>query len=375
MRNPTPLLLALISSLVVGCGVEVGNPTEPTPTQPKESDGRPMVPGLPTVPVESIEPVEPVEETKINVRYLVENQYDETITAALDFAFDRTNATLLAANESSTCGVQTDGSLILNQQETNSATRTSGQAASATLVTESVSRVFASQLQSPGFNLACNSALTRPELDWSSLAEVSVNGTLERTNSRLIVMEKTREFVRESSVKASGTHSSTVRRMQLDPGAGLTLQRSLTFGTDMELTNRTMQNASTQMRSHIETMGDAPLTIEESYQPELKLKSLKITSGAVVSRKEDDGLMVVMRYDNVVLDAEGSCRPTSGTIMGEIYAASNPTEVRETFSIGFSEKHNLIVYADGTGSKLEFEPCRIETKGKGNSGNRPGGRN
>jgi hypothetical protein len=368
--------MALFSTIHVGCGVEVGNPSEPTPTQPKESDGRPMVPGMPTVPIESIEPIEPVESMKMNVRYLVENQYDEAITAALDFAFDNTSVSLVATNESRTCGVQADGSLVLNHQETNSATRTSGQASSATQVTESFSRVFASRMQSPGLTLACNSSLTKPKLDWTLISDVTVDGTLERTNSRLIVMDSSQQFVRESSVKASGVHQSMVKKMKFE-AAGLQLQRSLVFGTDMEINNRSGQAAATLMRSHIETLADAPLAIEESYNAESKLKSLKIASGAVSSRKEDDGLMVIMRYSNVVLDAEGSCRPTSGTIIGEIYSPSDPSKVTETFSIAFTSKHNLIVYADGTGSKLEFEPCRIETdksESKGNSANRPGER-
>jgi hypothetical protein len=359
----------------MSCGVEVGNPTEPTPTQPKESDGRPMVPGMPNIPIESIEPAEPVESLRINARYLVENQYDEALTAALEFAFDNSSAALIANNESRVCGVEADGSLILNHQETSSATRSSGQSSSATQVTESLSRVFASRMQSPGITLACNSAMTKPNIDWGTTLDIMIDGTLERTNSRLIVMDPSQAFVRESSVKSSGAHQSTVKNMKMDPAAGIQLQRSLTFGTDMEITNRTAQSAGAQMRTRIETQADAPLAIEESYNADSKLKSLKIASGVVSSRKEDDGLRVVMRYSNVVLNADGGCRPSSGTIMGEIYAPNDPTKARETFSIAFTEKQNLIVYADGTGSKLEFEPCRIETDRKGNGSGRSGGRN
>lgn len=374
MRTLSTLFMALLSTVLVSCGVEVGNPTEPTPTQPKESDGRPMVPGMPNIPIESIQPAEPVESLRINARYLVENQYDEALTTALEFAFDNSSASLIASNESRVCGAQDDGSLVLNHQETSSATRTSGSASNATQVTESLSRVFASRMQSPGMTLACNSALTKPNIDWSKTQDVMIDGTLERTNSRLIVMDPSQTFVRESSVKSSGSHQSTIKNMKVDPASGLQLQRSLTFGSDMEITNRTAQAAATQMRTRIETQADAPLTIEESYNAESKLKSLKIASGVVTSRKEDDGLMVIMRYSNVVMNADGSCRPTSGTIMGEIYAPNDPTTARETFSIAFTEKQNLIVYADGTGSKLEFEPCRLETDRKGNGSGRPGGR-
>jgi hypothetical protein len=329
---------------------------------------------MPNVPIESINPIEPVETVKIDVRYLVENQYDEAITAALDFASANTGASLVAVNESRSCGVDPDGSLILNHQETNSATRTSGQAQAATRVTESFSRVFASRMQSPGLTLACNSAMTKPNVDWTTVADVSIDGTLERTNSRLIVMDPSQQFVRESSVKASGVHQSTVKKMKFEPAAGLQLQRSMIFGTDMEINNRSGQAPATLMRSRIETLAEAPLMIEEAYNGESKLKSLKITSGAVSSRKEDDGLMVIMRYSDVVLNAEGNCRPTSGTILGEIYSPTDPTQVRETFSIAFTEKYNLIVYADGTGSKLEFEPCRIETDKPESKGNGRGGR-
>ncbi len=376
MRIHSTLIMALFSAILVSCGVEVGNPSEPTPTQPKENDGRPMVPGMPTVPIESVEPVEPVETVKIDVRYMVESQYDEAITAALDFAFDDTSVSLVAGNESRTCGVQPDGSLILNHQETNSATRNSGQAPTATLVTESFSRVFASRMQSPGLTLACNSSMTKPNMDWTRTSDVMVDGTLERTNSRLIVMDPSQQFVRESSVKASGVHQSAVKKMKYDATAGLQLQRSLMFGTDMEINNRSGQAPATLLRSRIETLADAPMAIEEAYNSESKLKSLKIISGAVSARKADDGLLVIMRYSNVVLDAQGTCRPTSGTILGEVYSPADPTKVYETFSIAFTDNQNLIVYADGTGSKLEFEPCRIETeKTDSRNGGRNGSRN
>ena len=211
MRTLSTLYMALFSIILVSCGVEVGNPTEPTPTQPKESDGRPMVPGMPNVPIESIEPAEPVESLRINARYLVENQYDEALTAALEFAFDNSSAALIASNESRVCGVQSDGSLILNHQETSSDTRTSGQASNATQVTESLSRVFASRMQSPGVTLACNSTLTKPNIDWNATLDIMIDGTLERTNSRLIVMDPSQAFVRESSVKSSGLHSPPSR--------------------------------------------------------------------------------------------------------------------------------------------------------------------
>lgn len=374
-RISSALFMALITSVFLGCGVEVGNPSEPTPTQPKDNN-QPAIPGMPTVPIESIDPVEPVEAVKIDVRYLVENQYDEAITAALDFAFDNTGMALTAGNESRVCGVQEDGSLTLSHQETNSATRTSGEADDATLVTESFSRVFASRMQSQGMPLACNTSLTKPKIDWNVTTDVTMDGTLERTNSRLIVSNPSQEFVRESSVKSSGSHQSNIKKLKFDPAAGLQLQRSLIFGTDMEINNRSATAAPMLLKSRIETLTEAPLVIEEAYNAESKLKSLKIASGAVFARKLDDGLLVIMRYSNVVLDAEGSCRPTSGTIKGEIYSPSDLTRIHETFSIGFSERHNLIVYADGTGSKLEFEPCRIETENvKSGDGKGSGHRN
>jgi hypothetical protein len=333
-----------------------------------------MVPGMPNVPIESIEPIEPVETVKIDVRYLVENQYDEAITAALEFAYDNSSAALVASNESRACGVQADGSLVLNHQETSSDTRTSGQASTATQITESLSRVFNSQMQSPGLTLACNSSLTKPRINWSTVGDILIDGTLERTNSRLIVKVPTQEFVRESSVKSSGEHQSSIKKLKYDPN-GLQLQRSLIFGTNMEITNRTAQSEATLMRTRIETAADAPLLVEESYSSDSKLKSLKIVSGSVSSQKQDDGLLVVMRYQDITLNAEGTCRPTSGTILGEVYSANEPGRVKETFSIAFTDRQNLIVYADGTGSKLEFEPCRIETDNKNNGSGRPGGRN
>ncbi|HYX38530.1 MAG TPA: hypothetical protein VE954_35965 [Oligoflexus sp.] len=377
IRIQSALFMALLSSCLLGCGVEVGNPSEPTPTQPK-GDNQPAIPGLPSVPVESIDPVEPSEPVKIDVRYLVESQYDEAITAALDFAFDNTGVALVAGNGTRSCGAQVDGSLILNHQETNTATRTSGQAADATRVTESFSRVFASRMQSAGKTLACNTSLTKPNIDWATTTDVIMDGSLDRTNSRLVVTDPAQQFVRESSVKSKGGHQSSIKKMKFDQATGLQLQRSLVFGTDMEITNRTAMSGATVLKTRMETMADVPLVIEETYNAESKLKSLKINSGAVSSRKLDDGLMVIMRYSNVVLDAQGSCRPTSGTVLGEIYSPENPTQIRDTFSIGFSERQNLIVYADGTASKLEFEPCRIETDGdkSGNGdGSKGGGRN
>ncbi|WP_141735167.1 hypothetical protein [Oligoflexus tunisiensis] len=353
--------LVTLAWLLLGCGVEVGNPSEPTPTQPKDSY-QPALPGTSTVPIDNIDTVEPVEPVKFNIRSLVENQYDEAITAAFDFAFENTGAALaLATNESRTCGQQEDGSLVLNHQETNSGTRPSGQGQDGTLVTESFSRVFASRMQSPDMALVCNTSLTKPKLDWSALTNLITDGDLERTNSRLVVMSPSGEFVRESSVKSAGSHQSMVNKVNFNATEGLKLGRTLTFNTDMEINTRSATAAATILNTNISTVATAPLVVNESYNAELKLRSLKIVSGSVSSVKADDGLTVIMHYDDVVMDVSGTCRPVSGKITGEIQSASNPGQVQETFSIAFAKDENIILYADGTGSRLEFEPCRIET--------------
>jgi hypothetical protein len=373
------LAAVLFSLCLHGCGVEVGNPTEPTPTQPKDSN-QPLLPGSSTIPIENIDTAEPVEPVKINVRSLVENQYDETITAALDFAFENTGASLTtAANSSRSCGQQPDGSLTLNHQETNSGTRNSGAGEDSTLVTESFSRVFSSSMQSPDAMLACNTSLTRPKLDWSILKSVTTDGTLERTNSRLVVMNPSKEFVRESSIKATGSHQSMVKKLEYSPMEGLKLERTLLFKTDMEIHTRLASAAPTVLNTHIETAADGPLLVTESYNEETRLKSLRIVSGTVSSRKQDDGLTVIMRYENLVLDIASSCRPVSGKITGEILSPGSG-QVQDTFSMAFTSKASVIVYADGTASTLELEPCRIETdahdngQGRGNGNNDTGGR-
>jgi hypothetical protein len=370
----------MLTWLLLSCGVEVGNPSEPTPTQPKDSY-QPALPGSSTVPIDNIDTVEPVEPVKFNVRSLVENQYDEAITAALDFAFENTGgAALVAKNESRTCGQQEDGSLVLNHQETNSGTRASGQGDDPTLVTESFSRVFASRMQSPDMALACNSAQTKPRLDWSALNNLITDGNLERTNSRVVVRNPSGEFVRESSVRSSGSHQSMVNRVNFEASEGLKLGRTLTFTTDMEIRTRSATSPASILNTNIATLAEAPLVVNESYNAELKLKSIRIVSGSVSSVKADDGLTVIMHYENVVMDVAGTCRPLSGKITGEIQSRSNPGAVQETFSIAFAKNENIILYADGTGSRLEFEPCRFDTdddddddddgKGKG-----PGNRN
>lgn len=358
------LIAALFILTSLGCGVEVGNPSEPTPTQPKSQDTI-VIPGGPTVEVSKVDPVEPSEPVRIDVRYLVENQYDEAITAALDFAFDNTTVSLaLEGSDTRTCGAQADGALVLSHQEVNnSETRPSGAAADATLVTESFNRVFASRMASPGNVLSCGGDGTKPKLDWSKLQSITIDGSLDRTNNRNIVKDPSKELVRDSSVKAIGSHQSMVRKTSFNQD-GLKLNRSLSFGTDMEVSNTMPYTAPVVFKTRIETLVDKPLAVNEAYSTDLKLKNLKIISGGVTSTKQDDGLTVVMRYDNVVLDAEGTCRPISGSIAGEIYLPGDLVNVYERFGIAFTEKDNLIIYADGTGSKLEFEPCRIEIETK-----------
>ncbi len=343
--------MALSISWVLGCGIEVGNPTEPTPMQPKNSGSGPGSPA-------SGEPI------RVDVNYLVENQYDEAITTALENSAVGEIGTalgLLPSTNSRSCAEQMDGSLSLNLQETHSDTRSSGSTASAHVMSESYSRVFSSKLQSLGATLVCTPNKSSPSIDWSLIKDLKVDGTLQRTNTRSITDKASSKILRASSVKSFGTHQSSVQTLQYSPSTGLILQRILGFETELEVSAKPADAVAEIIETRLQTLANEPMVIEETYTANLKLKTMKIVSGSVSSTKSKDGLLVILRYENVVIDAQSSCRPVSGELKGEIYTANDPANAMNSFKIDFLGSENSIVYKDGSTSPLEFESCRIDS--------------
>ena len=344
-------LMAFSICGVSACGIEVGNPTEPTPVQPKNSGNGPG----------STSPNEPI---RVDVSYLVENQYDEAITASLEnSAVGEIGAALglLPSLSSRICAEQMDGSLALNLQETHSDNRSSGAASSGKAINESYSRVFTSKLQSPGATLACTPNKSTPSIDWTLIKDLKVDGTLQRTNTRNIIAKASSQLMHQSSIKSFGTHQSSVKTLQYSPTMGLSLQRILGFETELEVSAKSAGAEPKIFGTRLQTVANDPLVIEDSYTANLKLKTIKIVSGSVSSTKIEDGLLVILRYKNVVIDAQRSCRPVSGEVKGEIFAANDPANTLNSFKIDFLATENFIVYSDGSKSQLEFESCRIDS--------------
>ncbi len=330
VRNWALSLISCLMAIVPGCGTEVGN------------SGKPIISDSSTT------------------ASLVGLQHDEVISSILDQSDSDATASF-ALNQASfaapplTCTRNSDGSLELITEGSFEATSEFGQTAKRKTQTDSLDVKLTSKLSVPADlgSLSC-SAKMKPVITWNQLMSLNTHSSLTKTRQRSVILKADASILNQSQLQVSSTRDVQFARVasSLD---SLTVSRSTSFQSSVQLQRSA---DATVLSRRVETVSGEPIIVETTRTRRAGISSLVIVKGAVVSTTNEEN-KILLRYKNLTLSTGSSCHPSSGTIDGEIYAASDSTNAASTFQIEFSADGAVLHYADGTDEDLELEACQI----------------
>ncbi len=368
-RRLLPLLMSVLLVNLMACGVEIGNPSDPVPVQPKTHS----------------DPNSPTDATHSLIIQLATSQHDEAILA-LTARFDQNNygARLLAAPMNGTSpstkgpnplqldrdNEQTDddssdqdftssckngtssGSVEVNNLHKASDENLRG-IDSAYKVSETYSRAFKATLSANSPSISCGSK--GAVIDWQNLSGTggfTINSESTRSRSRTI-FDSSGKALSQTSLTSTGSQQLSIPTLSYTTGS-VSFDKKLSFVADQKIIdNQTVSYA------RVETIDSEALVLRQGLS--LSTGEFNVTTivAGSISSKTDSGLRVILHYDRLELGAKGSCLPSQGTVTGEVYNSATSKIPNSSFELVFASSGASIVFSDGVGSDVQLEGCDL----------------
>ncbi len=325
----------LLTLLLGACGIEVGNPSEPTPVPTK------------------------AEVDRDTLLQLAGTQVEEGVQAALE-SFESSSLALAlkrgGLGRSVKCQNSNSGVSLSFQDEFEDKSLR-GPAGKRLSISEKVQNSLRAEVEGSSL-LACpQGSVGKLRFDWSSLNQLNIKAESERQRERSIALQANAS----KTLKTSTWKSSVKKQVSITKGTssstGYTLFKTLAFEADSIIT-QDKEGATSTLQVKTSTPSGSELRMQEDITPDGRKAGFKIISGSL-STQRDNNLKVRMDYENLVFSDLDTCYPTSGSIIGSVYSGEQSEVVTETFTLLFGSEGPSLRYADGTEADLILETCQL----------------
>lgn len=344
---------------VIGCGVEVGNP----------SSKKPKV-GPPTVNATDV-----VSDSQLTTS-VVNASHGDAITASIDQGTSSTNLQLVAGDTNDdntsatkTCNASPDGksaivSVSANINRTRIKTSAGGRVTvKATRTGSGTSTRTWSRID--GNSVACKSDKTGAEIDFKNPTGLRLDVSFERNRSDQVTFTGPR-LTRTSSRSVSSAGTRIITWTSNDTAGGgpsnYARQKSVVIRNTTHNLTMTDKNANTVATNlTINTSEAAPLLVRvERDTATNKVLSKTFMSGQIVVKKDDDATMTTT-YSNLKLNfADDSCSITDGS--AQIVISDSAGTTLKSLRLGKNTYGDSALFDDSGGEVDGFvlDPCDSE---------------
>ncbi|SMF49263.1 hypothetical protein [Pseudobacteriovorax antillogorgiicola] len=317
------------------CGVEVGNPANPT--NPDSSTGTTKVADDPDV-----------------VTLVASDHYNEALSAVTDTYDSRSSASLLSLAQNTgfdiTFSCDDSGSeTVVVKSTSGTVSYDVGIGARRRTVEESLSRSSTATWVIPNQEIACSSDSRRARVQWSGIDSLSLSIQQESRRDKTITRLSDEEVLLIKTVELNGNRTIQMSR----EATGIiveTMSYSIAHSVSYDSTD------TTGSYQHTMQVDEAtPLIIAKSFSDSNRLASFVIRSGDVRSTFDDESRLIT-RYDNLSFEND-SCSPISGTMQGFVYESDAATEPTSSFTVEFEDSIGTITFDNGDSQAFEVNNC------------------
>ncbi len=348
------ILMSLSFSMLCSCGIEVGNPSEPTPVPTKAQADRDTILQLATT--QNDEAMSTLLEsflasTPSQALRLLSNDRDDTDGRDEKEIKSKKNRT-------GSCDPQSQNLKVAFQDDDN-VERKEGKSTKQVNLADSMTRSVAAELSSSETLGCASGSASGPLFDWSTLSSLTVQAQSSRSRVRkLTLASDPNSVVSESTLKSTVQTHQTLQRVATK-GSLFQLRKTTTFSSSSELfTKSTAYPSGSTLQMELSTLAEEPFVTEEVVSQSGVRSSATLVSGALSAVQGQD-LKVILRYENLPLSSGGSCHPTQGSIQGTIYKGTGVASPSSRFQILFSQDNPVLRYSDGTEVDLVLEACQL----------------
>jgi len=209
--------------------------------------------------------------------------------------------------------------------------------------------------------VVCNASASYAVIDFRNLAALDLDVTFSRARSRIITRKATGVVLREGSFTASGSRHVAMASAAAPSSDRRRIAATITKDVTRRMQVTTAASGELDYTASIYTAPAAPLTVAHDYAlASGDWVEKTITSGTLVS-KHEDGSRVELTFADVVYTAANGCQPESGTIAGEVYDSTDVETAYTTFTVTFNSGGAAeVVFANGVTGTYEADGCGFE---------------
>ncbi len=320
------ILISLSCVIFLACGVEVGNPTKPSPS------------------------VTPSTEVQEDLALASSDLLDESLSAAVDGLSASGNSLSLLARS---CTVGADGKVTVLAESSLDQSQSLPKSSPTRSIVSSSQFSSTSVLSSSDAGLSCGPAGLFPSYDWSSLKTFKAEKTTTRESSKTIT-KLSDNSVYTIRAKAIGTRSIDWSLVSKTDEV-LSLSKTLSFTSTIE---RTKVKSGEESSSEISVKTKEALVINQTSKA-AQLESFVIQSGSVHSTLAN-GENLVVSYDKTSFGSGETCYPESGSLQAQVYSDDAMSQLSYSYVIRFDKGSATLVFADGTSKELDLVDCSLK---------------
>ena len=337
MLGKQDLLPIAMLALLISCGIEIGNPKQPT------SGGS---------------------ETE-NSAFLTEavtSPYDETLSAISESYSDSSASNLnltggfsLAPINQQTCEESNGDVLVTFKREGEFSfpfTRKGRK-----FLQEQVDNITRTvTYTSPDEQLQCNARGNKLKPTWAKIDSLKATIKVNKISERSLTRINQNKIVRSGKVEVTGERQVQYQKMSLTD-AGRIITQTITKKM-VRKTSYLKQGVQTELKSTVANSENDPLVIENTIFAGQKTK-VNIKSGTIVSNNEGEDT-VTLTYKDLIFIPDQGCSPESGEVTGTF--TNDSDEVVSQFTLYFTDERTYIKFADGVELDIEPDRCEFETQ-------------
>lgn len=368
------LIAAIPLAFLIGCGVEVGNPTT-------GKGGK----NIETLPDENLALTSEVVSAQLDeVLATISEQYESMDGSTLQFRLNASDpssfGTPMMQKRPDNMDMLKDGDIRnFPKQPINhdfqcsdssgqiTVHRTVDHKAPETVNDGSFGRVFdmsfedsmTATFSTPEGNISCDSGAKRAFVDIRKLASWDSDISYKKSHKRTIRRPGTdsSEVVRNDVVLAQGQRKIHFARVSSDP---LTIEQTITKEGSRAIHWENPIAGQLDLNSNIKTLENAPLVILYTYPKGSRTPSQRLIQSGSLLSTQDDGSQVKMNFDNVMFDNDHQCLPISGTISGSLLKPDGHEIDQSQFVLDFSSDQPTLKRTNGSIANIYLDYCSFD---------------
>lgn len=209
--------------------------------------------------------------------------------------------------------------------------------------------------------ISCNASGRKASFDISRMSEWKADITFSKQRQRTIrrsSQDGTETTIRNDRYESSGSRSIVSTKLEQNP---LSIEQAITH--DFLRTSHWESPVAgvTEITSHVYTAKDEPLVVRRDFENSAKSPTQStIQSGSLIA-EQSNGSMIRLTFSNVTFDKNGQCRPTGGTISGQVATTASPTDITVQFTVDFSTSEQpIMLLEDGQSFDLYLDYCSFD---------------